>query len=222
MLLKYLIYKEWIKTKWFFLISAIISLAVVLYIFVSVSSAMSGEAIFYLYDLMTGGGKFFIIFKPVPILIAVLIGLSQFIPEVTDKRIKLSLHLPTSTNTVIYSMVLYGFCVMMAILLVSILMFVGLMRIYFPIEIIVPALQTMSVWILGGVTTYFLIAMIALEPVWKFRFLYLIVAYFIVSVFMRNYAIGNVVTAMPIFWGVTLLSSISILFTSHRFNKGEL
>lgn len=222
MLLKNLIYKEWIKTKWFFLISAIISLAVVLYIFISVSSAMRGEAAMYLYDLMTSGGKFFIMFKPVPILIAVLIGLSQFIPEVTDKRIKLSLHLPISTNAVIYSMVLYGFCVIAAILLLSLLIFVLLMQIYFPTEIIVPALQTMSVWVLGGVTTYFMIAMIALEPVGKFRFLYILVAYFIISVFMRNYAIGNVVTALPIFCGVTLLSSISILFTSHRFNKGEL
>ena len=105
---------------------------------------------------------------------ALLIGLSQFVPEVTDKRIKLSLHLPMENTTVIYSMVLFGFAIITAIQLISVLLLTLFMSVYFPSEIIIPSLQTILPWILGGMTCYFFIAMISLEPIWKYRFLYII------------------------------------------------
>lgn len=220
---KHIIYKEWIKIKWFTLICAILSVAVVIYIFAStVSQIGSNSPEQFFAQLLTSKDIFFGMYKYIPLLIALLIGVSQFLPEVTDKRIKLSLHLPVNGTRIVYSMVLFGFAVIATIIAVSVLLFVLLSQFYFPAEVIVPALLTMTPWILGGITTYFLIAMIAMEPVAKFRFLYSVVAYMIVAIFMKNYSIGNASVIIPILLGVTTVSSIAILFTSHRFNKGEL
>ena len=64
--------------------------------------------------------------------------------------------------------------------------------------------------------------MIAFEPIWKFRFCYMLVAYFILRFFYLGYGTGNAVTAYPILLVITLISSLSVIYTSHRFNKGEL
>ena len=170
----HLIYKEWIKTRWFALVALVAGLAAVVGIFAGVAGGIRDDAPFYLSRLLTNKEAFFALFRFVPLFAAVLIGVSQFLPEVVDKRIKLSLHLPLGPVRVVYSMVLYGFLLLSAILACCLLLFVGLTAVYLPAEVIRAALVTMMPWVLGGMTAYFWIAMIAMEPVGKFRFFYFI------------------------------------------------
>lgn len=218
----HLIYKEWIKTRWFALVALVAGLAAVVGIFAGVAGGIRDDAPFYLSRLLTNKEVFFALFRFVSLFAAVLIGVSQFLPEVVDKRIKLSLHLPLGPVRVVYSMVLYGFLLLSAILTCCLLLFVGLTAVYLPAEVIRAALVTMMPWVLGGMTAYFWIAMIAMEPVGKFRFFYFIVAYLLISVFMRKFAVGNVETLLPVLAALTGVSSVSVLFTARRFNKGEL
>lgn len=222
-ILKHLIYKEWLKTRWFASIAMLLNLGVVIYIFVSLrSSFISAGGVAYLSTLMTYKMQFFSLYRYVPLVVALLIGLSQFVPEVTDKRIKLALHLPLNNLRIIYTMVLYGFVLLIAIILPGIVIFTGLISIYLPAEITVPILQTMYPWVLGGFCAYFLIAMIAMEPIWKFRFLYILISYEVLSLFLRNFSIGNAATLIPVLCLITCLSSIAPIYTSYRFNKGQL
>ena len=95
--LKHLIYKEWLKTRWYATIALLLSLGTVIYIFISIRSDLNLlGAPQYFSSLILEKSIFFGKFKYIPIITALLIGLSQFVPEVTDKRIKLSLHLPMS------------------------------------------------------------------------------------------------------------------------------
>lgn len=222
-ILKHLIYKEWLKTRWFASVSLLISLGVVIYIFVSLrSSFLSAGGVGYLSTLMTYKMQFFSLYRYIPLVAALLIGASQFIPEVSDKRIKLALHLPLNNLRIIYTMVLYGCILLLVVLLPGILIFTGLISIYLPAEITIPILQTIFPWILGGFCAYFLIAMIALEPVWKFRFLYILVSYKVLMLFYMDLSIGNAVTLLPVLCLITCLSSIAPIYTSYRFNKGQL
>ena len=121
--LKHLIYKEWLKTRWYATIALLLSLGTVIYIFISIRSDLNLlGAPQYFSSLILEKSIFFGKFKYIPIITALLIGLSQFVPEVTDKRIKLSLHLPMENTTVIYSMVLFGFAIITAIQLISVLL----------------------------------------------------------------------------------------------------
>lgn len=218
----HLAYKEWIKTRWYIAIAVAISIGIVFYIFFSIKHDLDiwGPAQYFANiiqgkEVVTGRFKF------IPVITALLIGLPQFVPEVTDKRIKLSLHLPMRNTAIIYSMVLYGFGVLAVIMTVASLLLTLLMSVCFPAEIIIPELQTIVPWILGGITCYFFIAMIAMEPLWRFRFVYMVFAYFVLRLFFQSYGLGNAVTACPLLIAVTLISSSSIIYTSHRFNKGE-
>lgn len=222
-ILQHLIYKEWLKTKWFALIALFLHLGVVVYIFLSLrSSFVSAGGVTYLSMLMTYKIQFFSLYRYIPLVMALLIGLSQFLPEVTDKRIKLSLHLPVKNLKIIYAMVLYGFTLLLLTLLPGLLLFVALTSVYLPAEIVTPALYTLCPWVLAGCCAYFLMAMIALEPMWKFRFLYLLVSYKILTLFLMDYAYGNAVTLIPVLVAITCISSVAPIYTSYRFNKGQL
>ena len=86
--LKHLIYKEWLKTRWYATIALLLSLGTVIYIFISIRSDLNLlGAPQYFSSLILEKSIFFGKFKYIPIITALLIGLSQFVPEVTDKRI---------------------------------------------------------------------------------------------------------------------------------------
>lgn len=222
-ILKHLIYKEWLKTKWFISIALLLNLGVMIYIFISFRSHfLSVGGVTYLSTLMTHKTPFFSLYRYIPLVTALLVGIPQFIPEIADKRIKLALHLPLPNLLIIYAMIIYGFVGMLFILLPGILVFASLISVYLPAEITIPSLQTMCPWILGGFCAYFLCAMIALEPVWKFRFLYILVSYKVLTLFFMYLPIGNAVTLLPVLGLITCLSGIAPVFTSYRFNKGQL
>ena len=221
--LKHLIYKEWLKTRWFASIALLLNLGVLIYIFIALrSNFLSAGGTIYLSTLMTYKIQFFSLYRYIPLGIALLIGLSQFVPEITDKRIKLALHLPLHNLQIIYIMVVYGFVLLFLTMIPGLLIFTGLISVYLPAEITIPVLQTMSPWLLGGFCAYFLIATIALEPAWKFRFLYILISYKVLTLFFMYLSIGNAVSLLPVLCLITGLSGIAPVYTSYRFNKGQL
>ena len=51
---------------------------------------------------------------------------------------------------------------------------------------------------------------------------HILIAYFTLRFFYLGYGVGNAVTAYPLLLIITLISSLAVIYTSHRFNKGEL
>lgn len=221
--IKHLLYKEWIKTRWYAAVGLAGSLILSVYACIDAVSMLHdmGGAFFY-STLLTGNIALMTQLKYLPLAIALLIGLPQFLPEITNKRIRLTLHLPVGSTAVVYTMVLYGLAVFCCTLLPALLITTGTLAACFPAEVVVATLQTLLPWLLGGMTAYFFTAMIAFEPVWKFRFGYILIAYFTLRFFYLGYGVGNAVTAYPLLLVITLVSSLAVIYTSHRFNKGEL
>lgn len=111
---------------------------------------------------------------------------------------------------------------MLLILLPGWLLIGGLCSVYLPAEIILPSLATMLPWALGGLCAYFLIAMIAFEPVWKFRFLYLLVGYKLLDLFLMPLGYGNATPLLPVLAIITCITALAPIYTAYRFNKGLL
>ncbi len=221
--IKHLLYKEWIKTRWYAAVGLAGSLILSVYACIDAVSMLHdmGGAFFY-STLLTGNIALMTQLKYLPLAIALLIGLPQFLPEITNKRIRLTLHLPVGSTAVVYTMVLYGLAVFCCTLLPALLITTATLAASFPAEVVVATLQTLLPWLLGGMTAYFFTAMIAFEPVWKFRFGYILIAYLTLRFFYLGYGVGNAVTAYPLLLIITLISSLAVIYTSHRFNKGEL
>ena len=116
----------------------------------------------------------------------------------------------------------FGALVILTVFLVVLALFTAGSAIFFPSNIIRASLLTMMPWFLGGMATYFLVALILLEPMWIFRGLYTAVAAGFVTVFYTSASIGAFKPVLMPLALITLLLSLVVLFSGYRFRKGEM
>uniref|UniRef100_UPI003217FCC6 hypothetical protein n=1 Tax=uncultured Draconibacterium sp. TaxID=1573823 RepID=UPI003217FCC6 len=217
------IYKEWIKSRWFVILYAILGLSAVSYIFLNVQRDFKfSDANNYWYTIMFMGVRYFGSLKFIPIFGALAISVAQYFPETVSKRIKLTFHLPLNENRVLLMMMVYGTVCLLACYILQLAVFYGLSVIYFPSDIIVPALVTITPWFLSGLAAYYLTALVVLEPVWKYRLAYLLVAGTFVPLYLQSSAIGAYAPANLGLAVLVIIISISLLFSGYRFRKGEM
>lgn len=220
---KSVIYKEWIKTRWFVILYAVLGLSFIAYIFLNVQRDFKfSDANNYWYTIMFMGVNYFSSLKFVPVLGALAISVAQYFPETVSKRIKLTFHLPINENRVLLMMMLYGSFCLVTCYIIQLAVFLGLSFIYFPSDIIMPAMISVTPWFLAGFAAYYLAALIVLEPVWKYRMAYLLVTGTFVPLYFQSaptgaYAPVNIVLAF-----LVIIISISLLFSGYRFRKGEM
>lgn len=217
----HLFYKEWLKTKWFVVASLVLGIGTILYAFIGLNSniinAEGGSQ--YVFEWFTRGGRpHYGIFKNIPFIIALLIGVSQFLPEVLQKRIKLTLHLPLNEIVMLYTMVLYGFLVILGLMVIFMAVFFLIDIYFFPGEMHLMAINAFLPWILGGFATYFFVAMIAMEPNWKFRFLYAIIVYYLLDMFLLGGDLSHLYWLLLV---IVVIASLGMIYTANRFKIGE-
>ena len=202
----HLFYKEWLKTRWAAFFVSLVGLAIVVYIFLDVDNNVRMKGSFnYLMGVFYGmpqANYYNALIKYVPLLIGVCIGLSQYVPEVLDKRIKLTLHLPLR-NTMVFGTFFY------------------LNNSYFPFEESWAVLTSMMPWLLGGIAAYFMIAMIAMEPNLFYQFIYALVAYYLVKQFYIGVEHADTRHIIPALAIMAFVPCTALLYTSYRFMKGE-
>ncbi|MCF6332724.1 MAG: ABC transporter permease [Draconibacterium sp.] len=220
---KSVIYKEWIKIKWFLILFAALGVLTVGYIFLKVQHDFKfNDANNYWYLIMFQGIQFFSYLKFIPIAGALAISIAQYFPETVSKRIKLTFHLPINENKVLLMMMLFGIACLLAIYILLLVVFYGLSTVYFPSDIIVPALTNITPWFLAGFAIYYFVALVVLEPVWKYRFLYIVVAAAFFPIFLESSLAGAYAPANPLLAVLVIALSISLLFSGYRFRKGEM
>lgn len=174
------------------------------------------------FILFQGYSYFGGLIKYLPLVIGAALSIAQFVPEITSKRIKLTFHLPIEENRILLMMLGFGFACLFLTFLVIYLLFIGLSHHFFAPEIVSAANISVVPWFMAGLTAYFMIAMVVLEPVWKYRVFYIIVTYFCIMLYMEPSLPGSYAPLNGKLAIVTILSSISLLFSAYRFRKGEM
>ncbi len=211
---KSVLYKEWLKIKWFLILFAGFGILAVGYIFLNVQHDFKfSDPNNYWYYIMFLGVRYFGYLKFVPIVGALAISVAQYFPETVNKRIKLSFHLPINENKVLLIMMLFGTACLLACYILMVLLFYILSTIYFPSDIILPALISITPWFLAGFAIYYLVAFIILEQVWKYRLLYIVFAATIIPVFIESSIAGGYAPANPLLAVLVIVLSISLLFS---------
>jgi hypothetical protein len=220
---KSIIYKEWLKTKWFTIGYTVLALLAVGNMFLKVQHDITFyEAGNYWYSILFQGFKYFSYMKFIPIAGAVAIGIAQFFPETVNKRIKLTFHLPIGENKALSIMLLYGTITIALSYFVQVGLFTAFSKLYFPNQIFYAAIVSISPWYLAGFAAYFLIGLIVLEPVWKFRFLYFLIGASYLPIYMESAVIAGYGPLNGKLLILTALISCSLLFSAYRFRKGEM
>jgi hypothetical protein len=220
---KSILYKEWLKLKWIFIIFTLVGLMAVGSIFLNVKhDILFSGATNYWYSILFMGFQYFQLLKYIPLAIGIAIGLAQYFPETVNKRIKLSFHLPVDENKLLVTMILCGTISLIVSFGLMFLLFWGLSIHFLPTEIVNAAILSVIPWFLAGFSVYYFIGLIVLEPVWKYWIFYGLVGFAFVGLFMEPSVAGAFEPINPKLLMLTVLLSISLLFSANRFRKGEM
>ncbi|HBL76899.1 MAG: hypothetical protein A2W90_00965 [Bacteroidetes bacterium GWF2_42_66] len=220
---KSVIYKEWLKVRWFLIGFTALGIFGVGYIFLKVQHDFAFmEAKNYWYNSLFKGLQYFGYLKFLPLAGALAIGVAQYFPETINKRIKLTFHLPLKENKVLMMMHTFGTCSLLAAYLLIFAVFFGFSKIFFASEMVNGAVISVFPWFLAGLTSYFIIALVVLEPIWKYRIFYSLIGGFFVTIYLKSAVTAGYGPANPILFVLTACLSIALIFSAYRFRKGEM
>ncbi len=171
-MIKSIFYKEWLKTKYALLLCLVLSSGMITYIALDIIKAFqttSGSSI-----CLTVLNEELVYFEPfayLPVLVGLLIALAQYLPEVYQKRLKLTFHLPLSTRRIVICMAGYGLLLLFLIFGLNLLTSYCIVQHFFPYEMQSRILLTTLPWYIAGLMIYGFTAWIVVEPSWKQRLL---------------------------------------------------
>ena len=84
-------YKEWIKTRYFFLIALVLSVLFCVYAMLNINRVIELKGAAHIWEVMLQRDAIFIHYlRFVPLLMGAVAGMMQFVPEMQQKRIKLT------------------------------------------------------------------------------------------------------------------------------------
>lgn len=222
-MLRSIFYKEWIKIGRAAILLTAVGLLLIAGIYLTVRhDLLLKDAELYWYDIVYQKMIYFSIFKFMPLVTGLLIGLAQFVPETVEKRIKLSLHLPINEEEVVLKMLGIGTTIVLTsfLLLFAVIYAWGL--VYFPVEMVQKTAVTVLPWFYSGLATYFLASFVVLEPLWKYRILYILTGGAFITFFYKSNVAGAYQPILLPLLLCVIMASISSLFSIYRFRKGEM
>lgn len=219
---KALLYKEWLKTKWYILAINVIGIALLSYLFLKLGRSYRLVGKYHLWDVVVNRYQpLFTELKYFPLAISLILGIAQYIPEMSKKRLKLTLHLPISQKKSLFTMLGYSLGIILLSLVAQLFILLLYSNIHFPKEITYSILMTLAPYYLASFSAYIFTAFICLEPTWKRRFLYLLLMLPVLQLFFMSNFPSAYAKAM---WLVVLIPFYLISFpllSIYRFKQGK-
>ncbi|MDR0750823.1 MAG: ABC transporter permease [Tannerellaceae bacterium] len=217
-----LFYKEWIKTRRILLLSLLVLAALMIYIFINVeqmfringATQVWTETILKDISVLTG-------IQWLPLILSILFGVSQFVPEMSNKRLKLTLHLPMSENRIMFSMLAFGLSGLLILYAITCIAIIGGLRIYYPQEIVLSMIESSLPWFLAGLAGYLFTAWICIEPVWRQRVFNTLIAAYALSFFMMSAKGGAYMPFIPYLLATIIVAHFFSFYSMYRFKDGS-
>jgi hypothetical protein len=221
-MIKALFYKEWIKTKRVILLIGILLAASLVYAFINTGQVfrVNGAVQAWSNIILKNMSVLPDIVQWFPLLAGCLLGVVQFVPEMTNKRLKLTLHLPLPESRILSAMLLYGIVVLLACYLVLYLVLSVGMQSFYASEIIGLMAYEVVPWCLGGITAYLFTAWICIEPSWLQRVCSAIVAAGGLSLFYLDEMPGAYASFIPVLVVIAIIGFLFPFYSAARFKEG--
>lgn len=163
---KPLLYKEWIKLRYFWFIPFIVCGAALADYWLTFKGvrAMHG-AVAAWNGLIADNIIYFGSLKWALLASAIWLAAVQMLPECHNRRLRLLFHLPVNTSRALGVMVLTGAALMLALILYVAVLFYGINRIFgLPWELTGPMLATIAPWGLAAMATWCATAAAIADP----------------------------------------------------------
>ncbi|SCY60633.1 hypothetical protein [Desulfoluna spongiiphila] len=217
---KAIVYKEWIKLRWFLLIMLGITLAVHLKIFIMLRSAVVAKGAYHLwYMAAVKQAVFYGDIMWLAPFIGLVTALAQFVPETGKSRLRILFHLPLPHDVSLVCMLGVGCLWVGGLCGVSALCLAVTMGTYFPPELVMSALVTAAPWFLASVPAYFGTVLAMVETAWWRKVVYGVVAYGLVLLMMKE-TMGFFEWSLGWYALAFALYLPTVLLPAHRFKRG--
>lgn len=219
---KAIFYKEWIKARGCFFLALAVSLAFTSYGLLQLQRVIGFKGVSHLWEILLSRDTVFIeLLGYVPAAIGLLLALAQFVPEMQQKRLKLTLHLPYPRRRMIFLMLASGLALLGIIFAADCLALYLYLQSMLAPELVGRILLTSVPWFLCGVVTYLLTAWVCLEPTWRRRIVNVLISAGVIRLFF----LSDVPQAYDRFLSWLLLFALGALLLPQlsvsRFKEGR-
>lgn len=200
------IYKEWMKTSYALLgVGVAWSLALLFnFILVYRMVRLEGASAVWIAAIYQGLGLLSSL-RWLPLAAGLALGLAQFLPEVRQNRLKLTLHLPLTDAQLLASLLGYGYALQLALACVIMPAAYLLLLPLFAPEIALGQLRTALPWFASGAAAYGLVAWVSIEPSSRRRVAYAVLGAACLCLGFLSKAQG---AYNYFFWGQLLLAFV--------------
>lgn len=163
-----IIYKEWLKTRRVFLISLTVALLVAAYVALRTNSLINEHGIVSLWlSMVLKDVSYVDTITYIPLAIGLAIGIAQMVPEVSQKRLKLTLHLPLPQFRLVAMMLVTGLLELLLIFMMQAAVILIYDATIFNGELVGRVFLTMLPWYLAGFVGYLFVTAVYLEGTWR-------------------------------------------------------
>ncbi len=217
-----ILFKEWIKTRRVFAMALILTLAMTAYVILMMNRLIELKGVDHLWLIMLMKDNSFIdILKYVPVAVGLAVAVAQMVPEMVQKRLKLTLHLPYPQLRMVALMLLTGLLELLVIYAVQILAIWIYDMSILPVELVGRVLLTALPWYMAGFTAYLFATAVCLEGTWYMRTILILLGVAVLFIFFLQpapEAYNGMICVMFVFmFLLTILSFGSIM----RFKEGR-
>lgn len=215
-------YKEWIKLRWGALIAAIALIILSFYTISLPYRVVKLHDVSHLWEVMVMKDIVFVdTLKLIPLIMGAFFAVLQFVPEMQDSRLKLTLHLPMNRVSMLAYTLLAGLLPLLLLFLVSIaIILLGFANLV-PVELYSRVFATILPWYLSGVVSYFIVAWIVLEPTWKRRIYNSVLSLAVLSWFFEPEKPNSGQGMVVLYLFLLLFSIFMVYFSVERFRQGK-
>lgn len=155
-----------------------------------------------------------------PLLAGLMLAAAQFVPEMTNKRLKLTMHLPLPEGRIVASMLAYGTAALLFVFIVTYAVFISGFSFYYPREMISGAILMSLPWFMAGLCGYFLAAWICFEPSWRHRIFNALAGVSFLAFFFIGANSGAYAPMLPWLAVLTAVSFTFPFYSAARFKDG--
>lgn len=219
---KALIFKEWVKTRMVFFICLAFAVWVTLYAVLMMKRLIELKGVEHLWLIMLLKDNTFIdIIKYVPMVVGLAVGVAQMAPEMAQKRLKLTLHLPYPQMKLVGLMLLTGLMELLVIYLVQGVIIAVFDSTVIPSELVSRIMLTTLPWFFAGFTAYLFVTAICLEGTWRRRVIMALLGIAVLMVYFLQPVPEAYNGMLFLLIVVTLLLSLLSFGSIVRFKEGR-
>lgn len=220
-MLKRILYKEWIKLRLTTLTLIGIGIAINIYIFFTLRNQItqiSAPVMWFMTLFWTI--RFHLALKVFSIISGIALGFFQFIPEMINKRIKLSLHVPLSINSIISNFIISGSALLTVVNVIVFGIFMITLRLFYESEICLLILKHVLPWILSGYVTYLTTSSLIIERNWLSKFLILVIGFTFTTILFQDGILGEKDSANVMYLIISISTILLPFYSIWHFKKG--